>query len=59
MYNRIKDFSYNYPFIVEGFVVDTSDPEQMGRLRIWCPALDSEVYEEKNNSIRNTRPDIR
>ena len=26
--------------IVDGVVVDTSDPQQMGRVKIWCPALD-------------------
>lgn len=27
---------------IEGVVVDTSDPQQMGRLRVWCPAVDGE-----------------
>ena len=30
--------------LVDGVVVDTSDPQQMGRLKIWCPALDGKDY---------------
>lgn len=30
------------PFLVEGVVVDTSDPQEMGRLRVWCPAIDGD-----------------
>lgn len=30
--------------LIEGVVVDTNDPQQMGRLRIWCPSLDGEDY---------------
>jgi hypothetical protein len=26
--------------IVDGVVVDSSDPQQMGRIKVWCPALD-------------------
>lgn len=33
-------FFSNIPFIMEGQVVDTSDPDQMGRARIWVPSLD-------------------
>ena len=33
------------PFILEGQVVDTADPDQMGRVRIWVPALDGESYD--------------
>ncbi len=31
-------------FIMEGQVVDTSDPDQMGRVRAWVPALDGENF---------------
>ena len=45
MDNHILDaFKDHYPFIVEGFVMDTADPDQMGRLKIWCPALDGDSY---------------
>lgn len=40
--DRIHD---TIPFIVEGQVVDTSDPDQMGRLRVWVPSLDGESYD--------------
>jgi len=30
--------------IMEGVVVDTNDPQQMGRLKIWVPALDGDMY---------------
>jgi phage gp45-like len=33
------------PFIMEGQVVDTADPDQMGRCRVWVPALDGEAYD--------------
>lgn len=26
--------------IVEGLVLESSDPQQMGRLKVWCPAID-------------------
>lgn len=42
MNNKFKKF--NYPYITDGFVLDTSDPLQMGRLKIWCPAIDGEFY---------------
>jgi uncharacterized protein (DUF2345 family) len=31
--------------ISEGYVKDTEDPDQMGRLKIWCPAYDGEQYD--------------
>lgn len=31
---------YNRPYLVDGVVVDTSDPQEMGRFRVWCPAID-------------------
>lgn len=33
-----------YDVFVEGVVRDTSDPQQMGRLKVWCPAIDGDVY---------------
>ena len=33
------------PFILEGQVLDTADPDQMGRVRAWVPALDGENYD--------------
>lgn len=35
------------PFIVEGIVVATDDPDQMGRLKVWIPSLDGENYDVK------------
>lgn len=35
----------NIPFIVEGLVVDTNDPDQMGRLRVHIPSIDGEEFE--------------
>ena len=32
------------PFIYEGFVMDTDDPMQEGRLKIWIPTIDGESY---------------
>ena len=44
-YKKDSDYLYdNYPFIVEGMVVATDDPDQMGRLRIHIPAIDGEEY---------------
>jgi len=40
------DFS-SYPFIVEGIVKNTNDPQQMGRVKVWCPAIDGDEYEEE------------
>ena len=33
------------PFINEGQVVKTDDPDQMGRVKVWVPALDGEFFE--------------
>lgn len=30
--------------LMEGVVVDTSDPQQMGRVKIWVPAIDGDLY---------------
>jgi phage gp45-like len=32
------------PYIMEGQVVSTDDPDQMGRVRLWVPALDGENF---------------
>ena len=31
--------------IVDGIVLATNDPQQMGRVKIWCPAVDGEDYD--------------
>ena len=31
-----------FPFITDGIVKDVDDPQQNGRVKIWCPALDGE-----------------
>lgn len=33
------------PFILEGQVVQTDDPDEMGRVKIWVPALDGENFD--------------
>lgn len=33
-----------YEAFVEGVVVDTSDPQEMGRVKCWCPAIDGENW---------------
>jgi hypothetical protein len=33
------------PFIHEGQVVQTDDPDQMGRVKIWIPAIDGETFD--------------
>jgi len=38
-------FPDNVPFIMEGSVVSTADPDQMGRVRAWVPALDGENFD--------------
>lgn len=32
------------PYILEGQVVKTDDPDQMGRVKVWVPALDGEAF---------------
>lgn len=38
-------FADGIPYIMEGLVVSTADPDQMGRLKVWVPALDGEGFE--------------
>jgi hypothetical protein len=41
-----NDFFHNgIPYIMEGQVMATDDPDQMGRIKVWVPALDGEVFE--------------
>jgi phage gp45-like len=35
----------SFPFITDGIVKDTEDPQQNGRVKIWCPALDGEEFD--------------
>lgn len=48
MRGKIKQSTEHFPdaipFIMEGQVVATDDPEQMGRVKVWVPALDGERY---------------
>jgi Type VI secretion system/phage-baseplate injector OB domain len=30
--------------LMEGVIVDTNDPQQMGRVKIWVPAIDGDLY---------------
>ena len=32
------------PYIMEGQVVNTADPDQMGRVKVWVPAMDGENF---------------
>ena len=32
----------NSLYLIEGVVVDTSDPQEMGRMKVWCPSIDGE-----------------
>ena len=31
--------------LIDGIVIDTDDPQQMGRVRVWCPAIDGDNYQ--------------
>ena len=33
------------PGLMEGVVVDTNDPQQMGRIKVWVPAIDGDRYD--------------
>jgi hypothetical protein len=35
----------DFPYITDGIVKDTEDPQQNGRIKIWCPALDGEDFD--------------
>jgi hypothetical protein len=37
-------FHDGIPFIMEGQVVSNTDPDQMGRVKIWVPAMDGENF---------------
>ena len=39
----MSDFN---PFILEGIVLETSDPDQMGRIKVWIPSVDGEYYQK-------------
>jgi hypothetical protein len=43
--NAIDTFANFIPFIHEGQVVKTDDPDQMGRVKVWVPAVDGENFE--------------
>lgn len=34
--------------IYDGIIKDTNDPQQMGRCRVWIPAVDGEIFEVEN-----------
>lgn len=42
MQNRSGTDNSSIPYIVEGVVQDVDDPNQMGRLKIWCPSVDGD-----------------
>lgn len=45
----ITDVFFNHvPFIMEGQVVDVADPDQMGRTRVWVPALDGANFKRED-----------
>lgn len=31
------------PGLVEGVVVETADPQEMGRIKVWCPSIDGDL----------------
>lgn len=35
----------NIPGLMEGVVVDTNDPQQMGRVKIWVPSIDGDAFD--------------
>lgn len=41
----MANFQNEIPFIMEGIVLDTEDPDQMGRVKIWVPSVDGEYYD--------------
>ena len=38
------EFQDGIPFIMEGQVLATDDPDQMGRVKVWIPSLDGENF---------------
>jgi len=36
---------------IQGVVIDTSDPQQMGRVKVWCPAIDGDEDEYIRDNI--------
>jgi phage gp45-like len=42
--NNANNFHDAVPFIMEGQVLSTADPDQMGRCRVWVPSLDGENF---------------
>lgn len=36
------------PHLVDGVVIDVNDPQQMGRVKVWIPAVDGKDYDPKN-----------
>jgi hypothetical protein len=48
MTHILENSEYRFPYIMEGFVLDTDDKDQMGRMKIWVPTLDGEAYDIDN-----------
>ena len=45
-YQQSDEYFHNaVPYIMEGQVIATNDPDQMGRVKVWVPALDGENYQ--------------
>lgn len=40
----MRDFFRSQFNLVEGVVKDSNDPQQMGRLKVWCPSIDGDTY---------------
>lgn len=37
--------------LIDGVVVDTEDPQQMGRVKIWCPSIDGDLSTVKYENL--------
>lgn len=46
--HSVEYFHNGIPFILEGQVVASDDPDQMGRLKVWVQALDGENFDIAN-----------
>lgn len=46
--NTQLDMTASISYVMEGLVVDTNDPDQMGRLKVWVQALDGENFDIAN-----------